>query len=178
VSTVLVDPTGEAPRPGRPRRPRPTALDGVAIGLLDAGRYRGETFLDRLEAPLAERGATVRRYAKRAFARVAEPELLERIAAECDVVLTGVADSGACATCSVHDLDALEERGKPAVAIVTSELAAAARHQAAALGLDGAFVVVPHPIEDRTEEEIGALAEAALEAVAAALIGADAHAGD
>ena len=57
----------------------------------------------------------------------------------------------------------LESRGIPAVGIATTEFAQAAESQAKALGTDPAYVFVPHPIQDRTDEELHALADAYLD---------------
>jgi hypothetical protein len=56
----------------------------------------------------------------------------------------------------------LEDQGIPGVLIASSEFAEAASHQARALGFTPACVFVPHPIQDRTDEEIRALADAAV----------------
>jgi len=53
----------------------------------------------------------------------------------------------------------LEGRGVPTVGIATSEFEQAAEAQAKALGTDPAYVFVPHPIQDRTNEELHALAD-------------------
>jgi alkanesulfonate monooxygenase SsuD/methylene tetrahydromethanopterin reductase-like flavin-dependent oxidoreductase (luciferase family) len=57
----------------------------------------------------------------------------------------------------------LESRGIPAVGIATTEFIQAAQAQAKALGTDPAYVFVPHPIQDRTDEELHALADAVLD---------------
>ena len=49
-------------------------------------------FLDRLEELLAERAATVRRYRKERFSKIAAPELKREIAAECDIAIEALAD--------------------------------------------------------------------------------------
>jgi len=54
---------------------------------------------------------------------------------------------------------ALENRGIPSVFIASDEFVEAARAQSAALGFHPAAVFVPHPIQDRTDEEMGKLAE-------------------
>ena len=66
-------------------------------------------------------------------------------------------------------MTALEGQGVPAVFVASTEFEEAAAAQARALGLDPAGVFVPHPIQDRTDDEVRALAEAALEAVWARL---------
>jgi hypothetical protein len=69
----------------------------------------------------------------------------------------------------VHDIVDLETRGTPAVMLASSEFVEAAESQARALGLDPARVFVAHPIQDRTDDEMRALADAALPEVLAAL---------
>jgi alkanesulfonate monooxygenase SsuD/methylene tetrahydromethanopterin reductase-like flavin-dependent oxidoreductase (luciferase family) len=62
----------------------------------------------------------------------------------------------------VHDIVDLEGRGIPAVMVASREFVDAAAAQARALGADPARVFVAHPIQDRTDEEIRALADGAL----------------
>jgi hypothetical protein len=63
-----------------------------------------------------------------------------------------------------------EIQGLPAVSIASSEFADAAEVQRKALGMkDARYVLVPHPIQDATDEEMRAKARAALDAVVAAL---------
>jgi uncharacterized protein (DUF362 family) len=69
----------------------------------------------------------------------------------------------------VHDIADLERRGVPGVFIASSEFVAAAAAQAKALGFDAARVFVAHPIQDRTDDEMRALADAALDEIVAAL---------
>ena len=71
----------------------------------------------------------------------------------------------------MHDIAALEDRGIPAVFVASTEFVEAAAAQARALGLDPAGVFVPHPIQDRTDDELRALADAAVDAVVAAVSG-------
>jgi hypothetical protein len=71
----------------------------------------------------------------------------------------------------VHDITDLEARGLPGVFVASSEFVDAAEAQARSLGLDVARVFVAHPIQDRTDEEIRALAEAAVDQVLAAVTG-------
>lgn len=90
--STLLDPTAERAPATRARTPRPGALEGRTVGILDISKARGDVFLDRLDERLSEHGATVRRYAKPTFTRVAPTELSQRVAAECDVVVEGLAD--------------------------------------------------------------------------------------
>lgn len=60
----------------------------------------------------------------------------------------------------------------PAVPIVTAVFAAAARAQAAALGRpDFDAVYVPHPIQDQTQDEIEARADAVMGQIVSRLTG-------
>ena len=69
----------------------------------------------------------------------------------------------------MHDIVDLEMRGVPGVVVASSEFIDAAEAQAAALGLGPRWVFVPHPIQDRTDDEMRALAEGALGEILAAL---------
>ena len=64
----------------------------------------------------------------------------------------------------------LETRGVPSVFVASAVFVDAAAAQARALGLEPAAVFVPHPIQDRTDAELRALAEQAVEDVLAALV--------
>jgi hypothetical protein len=57
----------------------------------------------------------------------------------------------------------LDGRGIPGVSIVTTEFADAVEVQSKALGFDPAIVFVPHPIQNRTREELERLADEAIE---------------
>jgi hypothetical protein len=69
----------------------------------------------------------------------------------------------------MHDIRGLEQLGIVAVGVVTTEFKVAAASQSKALGYDPAVVFVQHPIQDRTNEEIRALADNALESILANL---------
>lgn len=64
----------------------------------------------------------------------------------------------------------LESRGIPTVGIATTEFVQAAAAQAKALGTDPAYVFVPHPIQDRTNEELHALANTFLDEMLQGLV--------
>ncbi len=59
----------------------------------------------------------------------------------------------------------------PAVFVATVEFEDAAHAQASALGFDAAVVLTEHPIQDRTDDEMRSIAEAALDQLTAALVG-------
>ena len=63
----------------------------------------------------------------------------------------------------MHDISDLEGMGLPGVFVASAEFVAAAAAQARALGFEPARVFVPHPIQDRTDDELRALADAAID---------------
>ena len=73
----------------------------------------------------------------------------------------------------MHDTADLETRGIPGVFVATVEFVDGARAQARALGADPAAVYVPHPIQDRTDAELVALADAAFDEILAKLVDGD-----
>ena len=73
----------------------------------------------------------------------------------------------------MHDIIDLEARGVPGVFVATVEFIDGAERQARALGGDPAAVFVSHPIQDRTDAEMVAIADGAFEQVVAALLARD-----
>jgi hypothetical protein len=70
----------------------------------------------------------------------------------------------------VHDFAALEGRGVIAAFLASTQFVVAASAQARALGYrEVPAVFVPHPIQDRTDSEVRALADAALAEIIAAV---------
>jgi hypothetical protein len=69
----------------------------------------------------------------------------------------------------VHDITQIEAAGVPGVFVASAEFVQAAEAQAVALGSDPARVFVEHPIQDRTDDEMVTIANAALGELLAAL---------
>ena len=90
--STLLDPTAELQPVEKQLLPRLATLSGATVGLLDISKPRGKEFLDEVESQLLELGATVKRYMKPTFARVAPKELNQKISVECDAVIEGLAD--------------------------------------------------------------------------------------
>ena len=71
----------------------------------------------------------------------------------------------------MHDTTWFEIQGMPSVFIASSEFIDAAEVQSKALGLpDVKRVFVPHPIQDATDDEMRAKADAIVDEVIAALV--------
>ena len=70
----------------------------------------------------------------------------------------------------MHDIVDLERRGIPSVFVASAEFVSAADAQSLSLGFpDVARVFTPHPIQDRTDDEMRAYADAALADIVAAV---------
>ena len=67
----------------------------------------------------------------------------------------------------------LDSRGIPGVSIVTTGFTDAVAAHSRAIGFEPAVVYVPHPIQNRTAEELDQLADAAIESALAMLTSAD-----
>ncbi len=71
----------------------------------------------------------------------------------------------------MHDIVDLERRGIPGVFVASAEFVEAATAQAASLGFpDVARVFTPHPVQDRTDDEMRAYADLAFEAILGAVV--------
>ena len=70
----------------------------------------------------------------------------------------------------MHDISDLELRGVPGVFVASQEFVEAANAQSTSLGFASvARVFTPHPIQDRTDDEMIAYADAAFDAIVAAV---------
>ncbi len=63
----------------------------------------------------------------------------------------------------------LESRGIPTVGVATTEFIDAAAVQVKSLGIDPAYVFIPHPVQDRTDEELRRMADEFAERIFAEL---------
>jgi hypothetical protein len=90
--TVLLDPTSEHEPAVRDRSPRPAAIAGRTVALLDISKPRGNVFLDRLEELFTTRGVNVLRFRKPTFAKPAPSDLRHEIAVRCEAVVEALAD--------------------------------------------------------------------------------------
>lgn len=69
----------------------------------------------------------------------------------------------------MHDIADLEGRGLPAVFVASTEFREAAEAQSRALGFSAMRVFVPHPIQDRTDAEMRAYADASYDEIVRAV---------
>lgn len=70
----------------------------------------------------------------------------------------------------MHDISDLELRGLPGVFVASAEFVGAAEAQSRSLGYAAmARVFTPHPIQDRTDDEMRAYADAAFDDIVASV---------
>ncbi len=72
----------------------------------------------------------------------------------------------------MHDIADLERRGIPSVFVATVQFVDGAQVQGKALGFDPAAVWVEHPIQDRTDDEMVAIADKAFDELIEQLVAA------
>ena len=91
---IVFDPRGRVAAERVAPAPRPAALDGLRLGVLDNTKWTAGRLLRKTAALLAEhaRFAAVNYYRKESFSQPADPTLLARIAADNDIVLTAIGD--------------------------------------------------------------------------------------
>ena len=91
---LVFDPRGNTDATPQPLAPRPQRLQGRSLGVLDNTKWNAGKLLRRIAARLeAEDGlGEIRFYAKESFSRAADPQLLDEIARDCDLVITAIGD--------------------------------------------------------------------------------------
>ena len=73
-------------------------------------------------------------------------------------------------SCGLRDVLSFEGMDRPAVLVASSAFTQAAEHQSKALGQPAIRrVLVPHPIQDRSDEELWQLARGAVDQIVAEL---------
>jgi hypothetical protein len=153
----VFDPRGRVDGAETPIAPRPGTLEGMRLGILDNSKWNANKLLRGAAAALGARiaFAAVNYYVKHSVSKDAAPELIARIAAENDIVLTAIGDCGSCCSCCVRDSIALERLGRPAACIITTEFVKETELTRAALGMPGLRpVVIDHPVSSITLEEV------------------------
>ncbi len=90
----VYDPRGVVEAAPLATAPRVKKLQGLRLGLLDNTKWNANKLLRGVRDRLAQKHAfgAVNYYRKESFAAAAAPELLGRIAADNDVVITAIGD--------------------------------------------------------------------------------------
>ncbi len=158
IKTVDVfDPRGTIRFENVPISERKKSLGKLRLGILDNSKWNANKLLRGAAAVLAEdvAFAAVNYYVKHSFSKDAAPELIARIAAENDIVLTAIGDCGSCCSACVRDSIALEKLGIPSAVIITTEFVRETELTRQALGMKTLEpVVINHPVSSITAEEV------------------------
>jgi hypothetical protein len=91
---ILLNPEGSSVETQLPLARRPESLEGKTIGVLGNSKLNADAVLLAVGELLQQRygaGPLIHRF-KQNFSRPAPNEIVEELAAACDVVLTGVGD--------------------------------------------------------------------------------------
>ena len=154
----IFDPRGTVAMETRALATRKNHLDGLRLGILDNSKWNANKLLRGASAALSGRidFASVNYYVKKhGFSTDAPAALLDQIAEENDIVLTAIGDCGSCCSCCIRDSIALEDRGIPAAAVITTEFVNETRLTRAAVGMPELRpVVIDHPVSSITDEEV------------------------
>lgn len=133
--------------------PRPVDLDGQRLGVLDCGDEGSARFLDLLTVRLEKRHflSAVVRVRKPDPDQASPAELLDQLAEQCDVVVTGICRSAPAAESTATDAGALERLSVPCAILVAAEVRSEAQQSMTAHGYAaGSIVELPRsPYADR-----------------------------
>ena len=153
----VFDPRGVIRFEDIPVSARKKSLGKLRLGVLDNSKWNANKLLRGAVAALGEDVdfAAVNYYVKHSFSKDAAPELIARIAAENDIVLTAIGDCGSCCSACVRDSIALEKLGVPSAAIITTEFVRETELTRQAVGMKALEpVVIEHPVSSITAEEV------------------------
>jgi hypothetical protein len=153
----VFDPRGTINLKNVPLSPRKTSLGKLRLGILDNSKWNANKLLRGAATALGEDidFAAVNYYVKHSFSKDAAPELIARIAAENDVVLTAIGDCGSCCSACVRDSTELEKLGIPTAVIITTEFVRETELTRQAVGMKALEpVVISHPVSAITAEEV------------------------
>lgn len=155
--THVYDPRGALRFENEPTSARKKSLAKLRLGILDNSKWNANKLLRGAAAALGEDidFAAVNYYVKHSFSKDAAPELIAKIAAENDIVLTAIGDCGSCCSACVRDSIALEKLGVPSAVIITTEFVRETELTRQAVGMKTLEpVVINHPISSITAEEV------------------------
>lgn len=147
-------------------------LDGLAVALVDNGKWNAGRLLEAVRERLVERremaaGPSVH---KQHYNRDLDDDERAALSGGADVALAAIGDCGSCTSYTVRDALVLEQLGVPAVALVTEPFAPLAESLAASLGAPGVRIVtIPHPLYGIDDDELASRADGVIEALEAVL---------
>jgi hypothetical protein len=183
MPNAILDPTGSVTTTAKPaarRAPRHASLRGARVGLLINTKQNAAPFLDEVGRLLVEKyGASgVTAITKLNFAAPASEEQVKELAAESDVIVTGIGDCGSCSAAAAADGIVFEAAGLPAAVIVSTSFRATTEAMAELRGAPGyKYATTEHPVAVLNGDQVKERAALVLDDVVALLTdGAEADA--
>lgn len=149
MSILIEDPCGEVGTAPQPTIAGLSSLAGKRLGVLDNGKPNAAMVMAELAGLIAQRTGAIDCgvVAKRTAAEPADPSIIERLANECDIVLTGSADCGSCTSWSIYDVDQLQKNGVVALGVTTSAFEGLSREVGRTLAMGSLrLAVLEHPL--------------------------------
>ncbi len=181
MPNAILDPTGavagKPPRPAAPRAPRPRDLRGARVGLLINTKQNAAPFLHEVGRLLVENYgvASLTHRTKLNFAVPESDDVIKEMAAEADVIVTGVGDCGSCSAAAAADGVVFEAAGVPAAVIVTTSFRATTEAMAELRGAPGfRYATTEHPVAALSEDQVRERAALVLDDVVALVTDKDA----
>lgn len=94
MSSRILNPRGKSAAQQHSLAPRSGTLEGATVGLLDSTKHNSDVLLAEIGKLLVERYGAKELISRRKphFGMPAPAELVEELAGQCDVVVTGVGD--------------------------------------------------------------------------------------
>lgn len=149
---LIVAPTSDQPT-ARAASPAAIAdLTGRTVGFLSNSKMNADIVLEGVAAALVDRfGIKPHLYVKRVPSIGAEPELLDRIARECDAAVVAMLDCGSCASWSCADMVELARRQLAICGMASDQFDAFSRQVLEMKGAsDLGLSVIAHPVVEDT----------------------------
>jgi hypothetical protein len=175
MPNAILDPTGavtSTAKPSAARAPRRASLKGARVGLLINTKQNAAPFLDEVGRLLVEKygASSVMSRTKLNFAAPASDELVKEMAAEADVIVTGIGDCGSCSASAAADGVVFEAAGLPAAVIVSTAFRATTEAMAELRGAPGyKYATTEHPVAVLNGDQVKERASLVLDDVVALL---------
>jgi hypothetical protein len=175
MPNAILDPTGATKatnKPAAPRAARPATLRGARVGLLINTKQNAAPFLHEVGRLLVENYgvASLTERTKKNFAMPEADEVIKEMAAEADVIVTGVGDCGSCSAAAAADGVVFEAAGVPTAVIVTESFRATTEAMAELRGAPGfPYATTAHPVAVLEEDQVKERAAGVLDDVVALL---------
>lgn len=176
---VMVDvlmPYGEidAEAATTPIAPRVASLEGATVGIVDNGWHCMHLLTEEVRSALLDSyGVADVVVVNISAAQTLPPEKLKLLSSSCDAVVVGIGTCGSCSRWVLQDAIDIERLGVPTASLYTKVFEPLARSVRTSDGIpDLPLVIMPHPLNSLSDEEIRSASRAAVPVIVGALCGA------